>query len=43
MAEGRGCGQRLVGVGLGLFLGALAGMLVGCLLGAGMAMAFGIL
>ena len=41
--KGAGCLQSVVGVGLGLALGALAGIAVGLLAGVGIAMILGVL
>ena len=42
-AQNRGCLKSVVGVGLGLFLGALVGIFVGLLVGVGIAMVLGVL
>ena len=41
--RGAGCVRSVVGVGLGLVLGALAGIAVGLVVGVGIAMALGVL
>jgi hypothetical protein len=41
--SGVGCLRKVVGVGLGLILGALAGVVVGLVAGVGIAIALGVL